>query len=342
MNYAVALCYQRHQATNQINPAKITFSACQVSIANRSISSRPNSNNRVSHSRAVTSIPRGRARGQRILRRLKKKQEQVRRVSGGVGRCEYLTRSAAAGVHDCVKSASPLAVSNTAKSLLLRPAPVPASLASASASSRSLRIASSRRTAASISTASVLPASVSTTTTTTTTSSSSSPSAPAEAISDAGGGTARHSRRRGCSRCVHAATGGATRTRTAAARDGRRRSEGVAPAAAGDAAGGAHMPARPLEAGGKEGGQGGKGSRNGSFCDGGYEMEKFPIESFSRPLLLYAPPRIKGLFGWNPEKLPGVFTCLGAACTQLQHCLARQKLESRRRLVDGLKFSLGW
>ena len=164
-----------------------------------------------------------------------------------------MTRSAAAGVHDCVKSASPLAVSNTAKSLLLRPVPVPASLASASASSRSLRIASSRRTAASISTASVLPASVSTTTTT---SSSSSPSAPAEAISDAGGGTARHSRRRGCSRCVRAATGGATRTRTAAARDGRRRSEGVAPAAAGDAAGGAHMPARPLEAGGKEGGKG--------------------------------------------------------------------------------------
>ena len=97
-----------------------------------------------------------------------------------------------------MKSASPLAVSNTAKSLLLLPFLVPASVASAAASSRSLRIASSRLTAASISTAFFLSVPPCTTTTTSSSSSPSpSPSAAAEAISGAGGGTARQSRRRG-------------------------------------------------------------------------------------------------------------------------------------------------
>ena len=287
-------------------------------------SSRPNSNNRVSHSRAVTSIPRGRARGQRILRRLKKKQEQVRRVSGGVGRCEYLTRSAAAGVHDCVKSASPLAVSNTAKSLLLRPAPVPASLASASASSRSLRIASSRRTAASISTASVLPVSASTTTTTSSSSSSSSPSAPAEAISDAGGGTARHSRRRGWSCCVRAATGGATKTRTAAARDGSRRREGVAPAAAGEAAGGALMPAGPPggtreEENGRDRGmeRRRKGARDLGMEASATVVTKWrnaPSKSFARPLLYATRILIRTRAGGNESGMPRAAGLTPAGC----------------------------
>jgi hypothetical protein len=51
-----------------------------------------------------------------------------------------------------------------------------------------------------------------------------------------------------------------TRTRTAAGRNGRRRSVGVAPAAAGEAAGGAHMSASTGEEGIAEWkGEGGKG-----------------------------------------------------------------------------------